>query len=151
MKNLERTLKFEDVPSSWALCFIDGCAMADKCMRRAAYEVAPARLTTAKTVLPNKTESGDCKWFAPIETMRMAAGFSHIYDNVMRRDYKSMKQELTNYLGGRSNYYRYKKGTRLLSPSQQERIGRIMKRYGCAEGFDYDGYTDRYCFPTQYD
>jgi hypothetical protein len=41
-----------------------------------------------------------------------------------------MRAKIAEYLGGGGRYYRYRNGTKLLMPEQQQWIRNLFKRYG---------------------
>jgi hypothetical protein len=54
---------------------------------------------------------------------------------------------ITDYLGSKGTYYRYKHGERLLNPEQQQWILQLFSRYGYnAEGLSFDEYVSSYYY-----
>jgi len=45
---------------------------------------------------------------------------------------------------GRRTYYRIRKGERLLTPSEQQRILNILKNYGATHLQNFDAYVEDY-------
>jgi len=56
--------------------------------------------------------------------------------------------ELTDYLGSKGTYYRYKDGERLLSPEQQQWMAELFAKYGYDRDIRFDAYEDEYNFQT---
>lgn len=77
----------------------------------------------------------------------MAWGFSHLYDQVLKIHYADIKDDITHSLRGRSNYYRYNNGERMLSEEQQKKIANIFRRYGYDREPEFDHYEEYLVFP----
>ena len=73
-----------------------------------------------------------------------AAGFSHLFDCVMKKDFTSMRKGLTSYLHGVKFYYEYKRGDRPLSPEQQQWIRKFVKSYGYEWEVPFDSFYEAY-------
>ena len=103
-------------------------------------------METCRCVLPHTLKNGHCRWFDKIKVMTMAVGFSHLYDNVLKSDFTSMRKTITAYLHGVKFYYQYMRGERPLTPAQQQGIRDIIKSYGYDWDVPFDGYHKAYCF-----
>ena len=106
---------FSKVPSWYVLCTNNDCPLKAECLRHLAME-------TARCVMPKMLKDGKCRWFDKITINVWAAGFTHLYDKVMKKDYTTMRKTITNYLHGARIYYEYKRGERALSPKEQQWI-----------------------------
>ena len=75
----------------------------------------------------------------------MARGFVGIYKQLKSRDARhDIRMALTDYLGSKGAYYRYRDGERLLTPAQQQWILNLLARYHVTEGVRFDEYIDTY-------
>ncbi|MBQ3632142.1 MAG: hypothetical protein II949_13040 [Prevotella sp.] len=144
MENL--TLRFEDVPRGWALCFNNECPLRSECLRHQAGTLIPDTMTIAVSVTEKALADGQCQHFAPAETATFARGFTHLYDHVRQADYTALRKAMTAYLHGKRIYYEYKRGERLLSPAEQQWIARLFARYGYEDAPVFDGYEQHYVF-----
>lgn len=115
-------------------------------MRFHAGSQAPDSLESAHCVMPNTLKDGRCRWFDLKMIVVNAYGFSHLYDQVLKRDYTSMRKSITNYLHGTKMYYEYKRGERPLSPEQQQQIQLIVNNFG----YDWEVVFDRYAEAYKY-
>lgn len=148
MENLiENNLKWEDVPCGWALCFNDGCPLRQTCLRWQAAQLAPDTLTATRCVTPLALKDQEHHCFASMEPVRYAWGFKHIYDDVRKNDYTSMRVQMTGMLSGNRYYYEYMRGERVLLPAQQERIRQLFARCGYPDSVHFDRYEDGLYFP----
>ena len=114
------------------------CTISLAPMRRKLWRHAAACYPTLK--------NGHCRWFDKVKVMTMAVGFSHLYDNVLKSDFTSMRKTITAYLHGVKFYYQYMRGERPLTPAQQQGIRDIIKSYGYDWDVPFDGYHKAYCF-----
>ena len=91
-----KELKWKNVPSDWALCYNQNCPMHERCLRWQAAQLAPEELTVCRCVMPQALKDGQCPHFATTEKVRMARGFMHLYDKVLKDDYTSLRKALTS-------------------------------------------------------
>lgn len=142
-----KELKWKNVPSDWALCFNQNCPMHERCLRWLAAQLAPEELTICRCVMPQALKKGQCPHFATAEKVRMARGFMHLYDKVLKDDYTSLRKTLTSMLSGKRYYYEYRRGDRLLSPENQEKIRQLFASRGYADSVRFDDYEEEFVFP----
>ena len=84
------TFNFSEVPSWYALCLNHECPMREDCLRYLAGTHAPDSLETAVCVMPQTLKEGKCNLFDEKKVVTWAAGFSHLYDRVLKDDFTSM-------------------------------------------------------------
>lgn len=140
------TFDFNQVPYNWALCYITKCKHKGECMRYQVCQMAPDSMTKTACVLPTVLKKKECPHFHPINLVRAAIGFQHIFAEVKEKHHAAMRAELANYLGSGGTFYRYRNGERLLMPEQQEWIKNMFIRYGYTEKIEFDGYREVYRF-----
>ena len=143
---ISQDFDFSRVPSWYVLCTNNDCPLKDDCMRFLAGKNAPEDLEIAKCIMPKMLKNGKCRWFDMITTEVRAAGFSHLFDKVMKKDYTVMRKTLTNYLHGVRIYYEYKRGERSLSPKEQQWIQDYVKSMGYDWEVEFDKYDENYVF-----
>lgn len=138
---------FNLVPDWWAVCQNAGCPQAESCLRRVAAQSLPSSVTVWPCVMPGALKDGECAFYAKNEKVLIARGFKNMFARVKSRDdIYTMRRELTDYLGSKGTYYRYKEGERVLSPEQQQWILRLFAQHGYTDGLEFDEYTDGYDF-----
>jgi hypothetical protein len=145
MKNTE--LKWADVPDGWALCFNEECSRHEQCLRWKAGRLTPEDMVAGRCVMPQALKDGSCRCFATAEKAKMARGFSHIYDLVLKSDYTRLRKSMTSMLSGKRYYYEYMRGERLLSPEKQEIIRQLFTAHGYGHCVEFDDYKEAYVFP----
>lgn len=137
---------FNDVPSTWALCFDDKCKCKKDCLRHIAVCNVPDDVIFGPAVYPKTNSENVCQMFVKAEKENAAYGLLDIYKNVKQQHYREIKDEVMNLLGGKTAYYRYNKGVYLLSPEQQTAIGQIFSKYGYDKNIKFNNYKSAYKF-----
>jgi len=140
----QNNLRWEDVPQWWVSCFNKECAEAGRCLRFKTGGLAPAGI--CQCVTPKALEDGGCRYFAPIQKVSYARGFTHIYDQVLKSDYTLLRKAMTKNLQGKTYYYQYMRGERRLSPEQQQLIRNLFAERGYADNVEFDAYEEDYVF-----
>ena len=140
-------IDFAQIPDWWEVCQNTGCPKAAGCLRQLAFRNMPDTVTKWPCVMPWAMKDGECKSFFSSEKVRLARGFNKMFARVRNRDDKyNMRRDLTDYLGSKGSYYRYKDGERILNPEQQQWILQLFLRYGYEEPLEFDEYVDNYDF-----
>ena len=92
-------------------------------------------------------KGGECPCFVKPERLKMARGFANITNKVrVRATRRAIRLRITEYLGSKGSYYRYRDGERLLSPEQQQWILRLLESYGCPTEDFFTQYVEVYDF-----
>ncbi len=74
----------------------------------------------------------------------MAKGMIHIFsDNMPKRLETSLRNQLISRFG-RTYYYEYRNGTRLIAPDMQEEIRQMFRQAGWNEDVSFDEYVKDY-------
>ncbi len=121
-----------------AYCFNSVCPMTDKCFRFIAGRYKSPEQTKGNAVYPDALQDGKCGHFITPRIINAAWGFNSLYREVTSSDLASMRSKVTVFLGGKTAYYRYHRGEKLLSPEQQEAIIRMFGEKGYGEpAFDH--------------
>ena len=134
-------IRFNDVPRNWAVCFNGECPLKSECMRFQAAETMPDSVMTWRTIMPAAWKKGNCIAFVRKRVERKAYGLKHFLDHVEQKDYHWLREKTMDYLGGRTSYYRYNRGQKLLSEAQQQYLLQMMKR----AGYEGKGEFENYC------
>lgn len=140
---------FSKVPSWYVLCTNNDCPLKDNCLRFLAGENAPESLELATCVMPKVLKNGECRWFDEITVGVWAAGFTRMFDKVLKKDYSAMRKSITAYLHGTKFYYEYKRGEKPLSPQQQLWIQNYVKSLGYEWEVEFDRYFEDYNYHHQ--
>ena len=123
-------IKYNEKPQWWAVCQQTSCPRSGECLRYQAFTQIPDGVKSWPCVLPQAAKEGECPCFVKSERLKMARGFSEIKNKVRARDVRmAIRLKLTEYLGSKGSYYRYKDGEKLLSPEQQRWILNLLESY----------------------
>lgn len=130
-------IKYNEIPQWWAVCQQASCPRSGECLRHQAFMQIPEDVKQWPCVLPQAVKDGKFHCFVKPERLKMARGFGSINNKVRARaTRKAIRLKITEYLGSKGSYYRYRDGERLLSPEQQQWILRLLESYDCpTEGF----------------
>lgn len=143
----KQIIDFKEIPSWWSICQNIECLMAKDCMRYQAFLSMPDETTKWPCILPNALKNGTCPFFRKAEVVKMAKGFHSLFYSFKSRDLRhDFRTQLTEYLGSKGSYYRYKDGERLLNPKQQQWIFKFLNNYGYKDKVEFDQYIDTYEF-----
>lgn len=144
---METDFQFSDVPTGYQLCFNKECPHKETCLRWVAANKVPNTLKWGPAVYPTALEAdGKCPYFHKATPKRMAWGFGNLFYDVLQRDAKGIRIGLQEYLGGRSNFYRYARGEKMLSPEQQEWILDYFRKRGYTKNLTFQNYYVTYDF-----
>ena len=137
---------YSQVPSWYAICTNDNCPLKQDCLRYLAGANAPESLEMALCVMPRMAKDGHCRLYDKKTVVVMAAGFTTLYNQVLKKDYTSMRKTITAYLHGAKMYYEYKDGRRALNPEQQSWIRDFVAKMGYHFEVKFDRFFEAYIF-----
>lgn len=142
-------IDYKKIPDWWAVCPNSDCPLAETCLRQQACRVIPQHVKCWTSILPQAQGDNECKHFLMYEKVTMAQGLNNIYNNVRAREARSkIRVTLTDYLGSKGTYYRYKDGERLINPKLQQEIINIVHRYAPGVEVTFDKSHADYDFTT---
>ena len=140
------TLTADQIPSSFARCFLQDCPLADTCARHLAAQYIPPGRMWGNAVYPPARTGDTCRMYKQTRVIHAAYGFRALFAEVKRKDDTPLRNQIRQYLGGNTTYYRYHHGERLLTPEQQAWIIALFRQYGYEGKLGFDGYRDIYDF-----
>ncbi len=113
-----------------AYCFNHACSRAGSCFRHIAAKFKPSNKTSGHAIYPDALQDGDCRYFIRPRIIKAAWGFGSLYDAVKYNDVTNMRCKVMSILGGKTSYYRYHRGEKLLSPELQQAIQKEFETRG---------------------
>lgn len=146
VSRLSTEFDYSQVPSWYAICHNENCPLRQDCLRYLAGSNAPQNLEMALCVMPSMAKDGHCRLYDKKTVVVMAAGFTTLYDQVLKSDYTHMRKAITKYLHGAKMYYEYKDGRRALNPEQQRWIRDFVAKMGYDFEVKYDRFFEAYVF-----
>lgn len=142
---MEQELALENIPFGYYLCLNESCPLKGTCLRWLAGE-AKTRDEKYWSIISPKyqaTLSGRCPDYRPNRKVIYAKGFLKMLGRMSVNQSKSVIVSLISLFGQRT-YYRVRKGERLLSPVEQQRVLNVLKRHGVSLPQEFDAYIEEY-------
>ena len=135
------------VPTDYALCLNRKCPLASSCLRQLVEQCVTNTSEFWTIVSPKRiaSQQGDCAYYRSSVKVQFAKGFVDILGNLQNKQTKYVIARLIN-LFSRRTYYRIRKGERLLSPDEQQKVLAIFKEYGANGSLEFDSYVKDYCW-----
>lgn len=142
---MKEEIDLSTMPSQYLLCLNQQCPKAATCLRQLAEQSTPTDIQYWSIISPKHlaTLKGDCPYYRSCEKVRFAKGFVGILENLPHKEMQTVISRLMGYFNRRT-YYRVRKGERLLSPDEQQKIRKIIKSCGVAQVLEFDEYLEDY-------
>jgi len=142
---METKINFSQLPQHYSLCLNRKCAKTETCLRQLVEQIVPKDIQHFMIINPAYLASleGPCPHYRPAIKVRFAKGFINMLESL---PYKQMQAVISRLTGNfsRRTYYRIRKGERLLSPSEQQKILNILKNCGISHPGEFDAYIEEY-------
>ena len=129
MEESQITIRPEDVPSRYIVCFNEQCSLRQQCTRWLAGQAVSTRSTYGPCVYPTTCKGDQCPMYRQLRIIRLAWGFRPLFSDVWHEDYADIRFEVIHYFRSESDFWRYNRGYYKLTPEQQEAILDIFHRY----------------------
>lgn len=145
MEQLTTTKTNGKVPTNYMLCTKDDCPRASQCLRYIAGEMMPADVQTWRIVSPVHLaqSKGECAYYRSAEKVRYARGFVRMMSALSVTQASAMKESIIATFG-MAMYYRMRKGTRPITPIEQETIYGLLGKLGVTARPEFDAYAEDY-------
>ena len=145
MKQLKTRQMNGEVPNNYSLCIKGDCPKAENCLRHVAVEMMPAEVQRWSIVSPAYLAQmeGECPMYRSAEKVQYARGFVRMMSAMTVQQAHAVKESLIATFG-MAMYYRMRKGTRLITPTEQETIYNLLEQQGVTERPAFDAYTEDY-------
>lgn len=124
------TIRPEDVPPTYVVCFNGQCPHHEQCVRYAAGQALAASKNHGQCVYPTALKDGKCPMFRQLRRIRSAWGFKTLFNDVQKKDYARLRYSVIHHFRSQSDFWRYNRGYYKLTPEQQEEILDIFRRNG---------------------
>lgn len=138
----------DQAPDSFGLCFRTDCATVHQCLRGlAAQDINDKRLilSIVNPILTDPKGKTACRFFRPVEKIRMAFGFKKAMDKVPSGNIRHVRASLLLQMC-RRNYYYYLNGEKAIDPQLQQEIAAILIQNGLTEPVEFDRYEWHYAW-----
>ncbi len=142
---METQINFSQVPFGYPVCMNRECVHASSCLRQLIERIVPTHIQQLTIVNPNYLASieGSCPYYRPAVKVYFAKGFMGMLESLPYKQMRTIASSLLS-LFGRRTYFRVRKGERLLSPDEQQKVLYILKRHGVSEPPEFDAYIEEY-------
>ena len=139
------TKNSEKVPNNYTLCIKGDCPKASNCLRHVAVAMMPAEVQRWSIVSPAYLAQveGECPMYRSAEKVQYARGFVRMMSAMTVQQAHAVKDSVIATFG-MAMYYRMRKGTRLITPAEQETIYNLLEQQGITERPTFDAYTEDY-------
>lgn len=136
---------FSKVPHNYTLCLNRECSKAATCLRQLVEQEVMDSTKYLVIINPKHqaTLTGECPYYRSSAKVRFAKGFMNMLNTLPRNQTERAISAIIKRFSQRT-YYRIRKGERLLSPSEQQKILTIFSKCGATETLKFDTYTEDY-------
>ena len=117
----------------WHYCFHTACPQASTCFRQISTKYIPEDSVVGNAIFPTAYKSNGCRFYVTPTLSTLSWGFSRLFDNVPHKSVMQLRNDMKRYFRGSSNYYKYHRGEKKLTPMQQADIAQMFKKYDCDE------------------
>ena len=117
----------------WHYCFHTACPQASTCFRQISTKYIPEDSVVGNAIFPTAYKSNGCRFYVTPTISTLSWGFSRLFDNVPHKSVMQLRNDMKRYFRGSSNYYKYHRGEKKLTPMQQADIAQMFKKYDCDE------------------
>ena len=93
----------------------------------------PEDSVVGNAIFPTAYKSNGCRFYVTPTISTLSWGFSRLFDNVPHKSVMQLRNDMKRYFRGSSNYYKYHRGEKKLTPMQQADIAQMFKKYDCDE------------------
>ena len=145
MEQLKTPQMNREVPNNYTLCIKSDCPRAANCLRHEAVAMMPAEVQKWSILSPAYLAQmeGECPMYRSAEKVRYAHGFVRMMSAMTVHQAHAVKDSIIAAFGI-AMYYRMRKGTRLITPTEQETIYNLLEQQGITERPAFDAYTEDY-------
>ena len=144
----ENTKQSISVPGNFAVCNLADCVKSSSCLRHVAAGLIPPRQMCIVSVNPNfvtheNLVSGTCAAYVNAQRVTLARGFQQALKTVPLGNKKALEAQLRNRFC-QAVYYRVRKGTRALTPEEQQFVEQVLVANGAHRPVIFDAYEEDY-------
>ncbi len=131
-----------DIPYNYAMCMKKDCPQAAICLRSIAWSMVSTDEPFVRIVNPSLASSNtDCPFYRDSSPVRFAKGFVKMKDEMTTKQYSEFMYRLIGKFG-RNPYFVRRRGERLLPPSEQEIVLKVLKDIGIEKELKFDSYEE---------
>jgi len=137
-----------EIPDDYPVCLHSDCPQAATCLHQIVYPELQKDQTYLKLVNPMMcTKDGQCKFYRDSKPVRFARGFINFQKRMFPDQYDKFRITL-EYEFGRNEYFRRRRGEKIITPKEQKIILDILRKVGVTDDLEFDRYDEQ---PNWYD
>ncbi|KXB85286.1 hypothetical protein HMPREF3034_00275 [Prevotella sp. DNF00663] len=136
-------------PADYVVCMLtEGkCALSASCLRSKMFAANVDEKQTYMHMLnPYALADGlsgtPCTYYRSAQKQQLARGMLHIFDNVPRKIYPEVRRAVMDCFSSYRQFYYCRKGEKLISPSAQNAVMEVFKRYRLDTEHLFDAYEE---------
>ena len=136
---------FREKAEKYVVCHSERCPLREHCLRAILSHYVPEnRFATNSINLNNPLmQTEQCPSYRDDQPRRMPVGLTWLYHDMPGRQERVIKANLIRHLT-RTGYYRYRNGSRPVTPDVEQYIRQLLKAHGITQEPHFDGYTEDY-------
>lgn len=144
---MKTTINLEKMPHDYLLCINTQCPKSSSCLRHLAGQNFPSDVPSMCIINPQWYDRlcNECRYHRPSEKERYAQGFTRMLESLPKKTFDAVTLKLKRAFNGR-NYYRVRKGERLLSSAEQLKVRNILRSEGITTIPEFDAYVEEYAW-----
>ena len=145
MEKPTTTVMDERIPKTFSLCIHAQCPMADRCLRRVAWDTLVESEECVTIISPLRALQGEgCRYFRSAQRVTYARGFRGMQSQMFPAQYMAFSQRLISHFS-RNSCYERRRGDRLCSPADIAFIREVLASIGLFH-LEFDAYEVHYNF-----
>lgn len=133
----KNSITYDEVPGNFIHCFAE-CPAADTCLHALAGQLAEGDVVTCYVPQQLTRRGTGCPHYQSSEPVAYGRGLLKFLDTVPLGMLHSVVAGLQGIFRTERQYYRVRKGERLVSPEEQKRVDALAVRYGFPTPVEYD-------------
>lgn len=133
------------IPYRFGMCAAEECPHAATCLRQIALNHVSAEHAFLSILNPHRIKAmkGACDFYRSDEKVRYAKGFMRTINALNVRKADTFRYRMIEFWG-RKVYYMKRKGEKMLTLSEQQRVVMVAKEMGVVQDEYFDGYVEDY-------
>lgn len=143
-------IELKNVPVGYDYCFagIGRCPKASTCLRAIAAQLLseseepqPKSVNVVNPLYVERLpDLSACECYRSNEPLRYARGMTHLFDEVPARLLSTVRRRVMGCFSCERYFYHSRKGERLITPAEQQRIAGAFKAAGITARPKFDSY-----------
>ena len=134
--------KLSEIPAGYQVCMYEDCPMAKTCLHQLVYGQWERMGKVVGLINPTRcAKSEECPHYASCQPERLAKGFTGFRKQMFPAQYDKFMSILIWKLG-RNKYFKYRKGTVLLTAEEQYMIRCALEQCGANPNLEFDEYVE---------